>query len=86
MLNSVIVTAAHIVANFPNQQRAALLMDLANTSDFNEPPTLLERALSAEGIQLRDYSGPLPTEPSMRSRHAAHLCIAYKRLRMKVQV
>lgn len=86
MFNSVIVTAAHVVANFPDQQRAALLTDLANTSDFNEPPTLLEQALSAEGIELRDYGGPLPTEPSKRGRYAAHLCIAYKRLRTKVQV
>lgn len=86
MLRSVIVAAAHVVANFPDQQRVALLTDLANTSDFNDPPTLLEQALSAEGIQLREYSKPLPVEPSMRSLHAANLCIAYKRLRKKVQV
>jgi DNA-directed RNA polymerase specialized sigma24 family protein len=82
---SVIVAAARVVANFPDQQRVALLTDLANTSDFTDPPTLLEQALSAEGIQLRDYSGLLPGEPSTRSLHAANLCMAYKRLRKNVQ-
>ncbi|HYU74681.1 MAG TPA: hypothetical protein VEL31_18585 [Ktedonobacteraceae bacterium] len=86
MVKSAIVAAAHIVASFPDQQRTALLTDLANTSDFNDPPTFLEQALSCEGIQLRDYSGPLPSEPATRSLHAANLCVAYKRLRRRVQV
>jgi DNA-directed RNA polymerase specialized sigma24 family protein len=86
LTGSVIVAAAQVVANFPDQQRVALLMDLANTSDFNDPPTLLEQALSAKGIQLRDYCGRLPAEPSTRSLHAANLCVAYKRLRRKVQL
>jgi DNA-directed RNA polymerase specialized sigma24 family protein len=86
LIRSVIVAAAQVVANFPDQQRVALLTDLANTSDFNDAPTLLEQALSAAGIQLRDYSGRLPAEPSTRSLHAANLCIAYKRLRKKVQL
>jgi len=81
---SVIVLAARIVAKFPQQQRMALLTDLANISDFNAPPTLLEQVLSAEGICLRDYNHPLPLDPSMRGRYAAHLCIAYKRLKKKV--
>jgi DNA-directed RNA polymerase specialized sigma24 family protein len=81
---SVIVIAARIVAKFPQQQRLALLTDLANISDFNAPPTLLEQVLSAEGICLRDYNHPLPIDPSMRGRYAAHLCIAYKRLKKKV--
>ena len=81
-----IVMAAQVVARFPNQQRTALLTDLANSSDFDAPPTLLERSLSTEGIRLRDYHRPLPTEPALRSRYAAHLYIAYKRLRKKVQV
>jgi DNA-directed RNA polymerase specialized sigma24 family protein len=81
-----IVMAAQVVAQFPPQQRAALLTDLANISDFDAPPTLLEQSLSTEGIRLRDYHRPLPTEPALRGRYAAHLCIAYKRLRKKVEV
>jgi DNA-directed RNA polymerase specialized sigma24 family protein len=81
-----IVMAAQVVAQFPPQQRAALLTDLANISDFNAPPTLLEQSLSTEGICLRDYHRALPTEPAQRGRFAAHLCIAYKRLRKKVEV
>jgi DNA-directed RNA polymerase specialized sigma24 family protein len=81
-----IVMAAQVVAQFPLQQRTALLTDLANISDFDAPPTLLEQSLSIEGIRLRDYHRPLPTEPAQRGRFAAHLCIAYKRLRKKVEV
>ncbi len=84
LTKSVIVAAAQVVANFPDQQRVALLTDLANTSDFNAAPTLLEQALSAAGIELRDYCGLLPA--STRGLHAANLCVAYKRLRQKVQV
>ena len=80
-----IVMAAQVVASFPQQQRTALLTDLANISDFDAPPTLLEQSLSSEGIHLRDYKRPLPTEPAQRGRFAAHLCIAYKRLKKKVQ-
>lgn len=81
-----IVMAAQVVAHFPHQQRIALLTDLANISDFDAPPTLLEQSLSKEGIHLRDYKRPLPSEPAQRGRFAAHLCIAYKRLRKKVEV
>ncbi len=81
-----IVMAAQVVAHFPLQQRTALLTDLANISDFNAPPTLLEQSLSLEGIRLRDYHRPLPTEPAQRGLFAAHLCIAYKRLRKNVEV
>ena len=81
-----IVMAAQVVAQFPLQQRTALLTDLANISDFDAPPSLLEQSLSTEGISLRDYHRPLPTEPAQRGRFAAHLCIAYKRLRRKIEV
>ena len=81
-----IVMAAQVVAHFPLQQRTALLTDLANISDFNAPPTLLEQSLSLEGIRLRDYHRPLPTEPAQRGLFAALLCIAYKRLRKNVEV
>lgn len=86
MSTSVIVNAARLVVKFPPRQRSALLTDLANTADFNAPPTLLTQALSEEGINLRDYHHPVPAEPAERNRYAALLCIAYKRLRKEVEV
>jgi DNA-directed RNA polymerase specialized sigma24 family protein len=86
MLSAVIVAAARTVMKFPQGQRTALLTDLANTADFGEQPGLLEQALSQEGISLRDYSQPIPQEQAGRNRHAALLCIAYKRLRKEIEV
>ena len=86
MLSAVIVAAARTVTKFPQGQRNALLTDLANTADFAEPPGLLEQALSEEGISLRDYSQPISQEHGSRNRHAALLCIAYKRLRKEIEV
>jgi DNA-directed RNA polymerase specialized sigma24 family protein len=86
MLSTVIIAAARTVKKFPLRQRAALLTDLANTADFGEQPGLLEQALSEEGISLRDYSHPISQEQGERNRHAALLCIAYKRLRKEIEV
>jgi DNA-directed RNA polymerase specialized sigma24 family protein len=86
MLSAVIVAAARTVIKFPQGQRVALLTDLANTADFSDHPGLLEQALSEEGISLRDYSKPISQEPGGRNRHAALLCIAYKRLRKEIEV
>jgi DNA-directed RNA polymerase specialized sigma24 family protein len=84
-LAAVIVKAAQAVAKFPYRQKMAILTDLANASDFDEQPSPLEQALSAEGLQLRDYRRPHPADPKERSRHAALRCTAYKRLRNKMR-
>lgn len=84
ILQSTIRMAAQIISNLPNQQQTALLTDLANITDFTAEPGLLEQTLSENDIQLYDYKQPLPSTPAERSRHASHLCIAYKRLRQKV--
>lgn len=86
ILNATITDAARLLVKFPPRQRDVLLTDLANITDFNEQPSLLEQTLIEEGIQLRDYCHPLPSEPLARNRHAALLCIAYKRLRREVEV
>jgi DNA-directed RNA polymerase specialized sigma24 family protein len=86
ILNATITDAARLMVKFPPRQRDVLLTDLANLADFGEQPSLLEQALIDEGIQLRDYRHPLPSEPLARNRHAALLCIAYKRLRREVAV
>jgi hypothetical protein len=86
ILNATITDAARLMVKFPRRQRDVLLTDLANIADFGEQPSPLEQALFEEGIQLRDYCHPLPSEPLARNRHAALLCIAYKRLRREVAV
>lgn len=75
------VRVAQTIRKLPQKQRQALLIDLANHSSFGERHTLLERALLAVGIRLRDYQRPLSLDRVMRSRHAASLTIAYHRLR-----
>jgi len=86
ILDATIADAARLLVKFPPRQRDVLLTDLANITNFDEQPTLLEQTLIEEGIQLRDYRHPLPSEPLARNRHAALLCIAYKRLRKEVAV
>jgi DNA-directed RNA polymerase specialized sigma24 family protein len=84
--DATVMAAAQIVANFPRGQRLALLTDLANTTNLDEQPGLLERTFSDLGVELRDYHHPLPTNQTERGKHSALLCIAYKRLRMSMQV
>ncbi|GCE25946.1 hypothetical protein KDA_14300 [Dictyobacter alpinus] len=86
MLDSIIVTVAQVVARFPRGQKVALLTDLANMSDLDGEPSLLEQALSDVGLQLSDYKRPRPEDPTIRGRDAALRSIAYKRLKHEVQV
>jgi DNA-directed RNA polymerase specialized sigma24 family protein len=71
---------AHAIAQFPNKQRQAILIDLANRTYFDEQPTLLQIAFLTEGIDLQVYQQPLSTNPTERAQHAALLHCAYKRL------
>jgi DNA-directed RNA polymerase specialized sigma24 family protein len=80
--NSVLVETARIIADFPERQRTALLIDLARYNDFGNEPTLLEKVLARVGISLRAYRGALPQNPVERGRHNASLSYAYKRLRL----
>lgn len=86
MLDSIIVTIAHVVAKFPRGQKTALLADLANISDFDGEPSLLQRALSDVGLKLSDYRRPRSDDPTVRGRDAALRSIAYKRLKHEVKV
>ncbi len=74
------VLLAHEIANFPDKQRKALLIDLANRMCFDTRPTPLQSALLEVGIQLRQYQQPLPANPKERSRHISLLSYAYRRL------
>ena len=73
---------AKTIKTFSPKQKEAILVHIANFADFdNEHPLPLERAFWAAGIPLREYCRELPTDPVLRSRHAASLCLAIKSLR-----
>lgn len=71
---------AHEIAHFPDKQRRALLIDLANRVCFETHPTPLQKAFLKEGIQLQHYKQPLPTDLQERNRHVSLLNHAYKRV------
>jgi len=71
---------AREIATFPSKQRRALLVDLANRMSFDEQPTPLQRAFLQVGIHLEDYQQPLPDSLKERSKNAALLYHAYKRV------
>ena len=72
---------ARMIVDFPTKQRTALLIDLANHADLSEEDNQLQTAFASVDIDLRDYRRVLPNDPLERSRHAASLSMAYKRLR-----
>jgi DNA-directed RNA polymerase specialized sigma24 family protein len=74
------VRLAREIVNFPEKQRSALLMDLANRMQFGGEPTVLQRAFLELGVDLQDYRRELPADPGERGRHASLLSLAYKRL------
>lgn len=71
---------AHEIANFPEKQRQAVLIDLANRMCFERGLTSLQKAFFKEGIELKCYQQPLPTDSRERSQHQALLNHAYKRV------
>jgi DNA-directed RNA polymerase specialized sigma24 family protein len=81
---SVLMTVARIVVDFPAKQRTALLIDLANHADLSDENSEVCRAFAAVGVDLRKYYHVLSRDPLERSRHAASLSMAYKRLRLAV--
>jgi hypothetical protein len=74
------VQIAEEVKKFPERQRDALLMDLANHMQFDGKPTALNRAFLTVGINLQEYQKPLPLDPATRTRYSSLLVHAYKRL------
>jgi len=62
------------------KQRKALLIDLANRMAFDTELTPLQKAFRAEGMDLRTYQCPPPTNPAERARHIALASLAYKRI------
>ena len=74
------VLLAHEIANFPDKQRKALLIDLANRMSFDTGLTPLQKAFLEVGIQLQQYQQPLPASSQERIRHASLLSYAYRRV------
>ncbi len=83
---SLLVILARIIVDFPTKQRTALLIDLANHADLNEEHSHLQAAFLEVGINLQDYRRPLSSDPLERSRHAASLSMAYRRLKQTFQL
>ncbi|GCE18130.1 hypothetical protein [Dictyobacter kobayashii] len=83
---SVLMTLARIIVDFPAKQRTALLTDLANHADLSGETSQLQTAFMSVGIDLREYRRALSGDPLERSRHAASLSMAYKRLRQTFQL
>jgi DNA-directed RNA polymerase specialized sigma24 family protein len=74
------------VSAFPNKQRQAILIDLANRMHFSKRPTPLQQAFLDADIDLREYKRALRSTPQERSRHAALVNYAYKRVTCLQQV
>jgi DNA-directed RNA polymerase specialized sigma24 family protein len=79
-------TLAHEIAHFPPKQRLVLLADLAGRMAFSEQPSALQAAFQAEGIRLEEYRRNKPQGANERSRNAALLTHAYKRLKALKEV
>ncbi len=68
------------IVKFPDKQRKALLVDIANLMHFDEKPTPLQQAFLNQKIRLQDYQQPLPINSVERTRHASLLSLALKRV------
>jgi len=77
---SLFTLLAQEIAHFPEKQQRALLVDLANRMSFEEQLTPLQKAFLNVGISLKEYQQTPPENAKERSRNAALLHYAYKRI------
>jgi len=75
-----LISLAHEIADFPDNERTALLIDLANRTSFGTQPTRIEQAFLGVGVRLQDYAPLLPKDPVERSKHVFFLNLAYRRI------
>ena len=68
------------IVKFPEKQRRALLIDIANLMHFDKEATPLQQAFLNQKIRLQDYQQPLPINSVERTRHASLLSVALKRV------
>jgi DNA-directed RNA polymerase specialized sigma24 family protein len=71
---------AREIVKFPCKQRKALLIDLANRMSFETKPTQLQKAFLNEGISLQEFQQPLSESAKERSKDAALLYHACRRI------
>ena len=76
-----LVVLASIIIDFPPGQRRAILIDLAQRSDFDEESGPLHIIFLEFGINLYEYKLVCPLDTGERGKHASLLSIAYKRLK-----
>jgi DNA-directed RNA polymerase specialized sigma24 family protein len=76
-----IINAVRSIVRFPDKQREAMLIAMANAIDLDMSPSFLEQALAEYGTQLSDYVRPRSNDPTERGRHSALLWNARKRLK-----
>jgi len=81
MSRDTLMGLARIIVDFPPGQRRAILIDLAQYSDFDEEVGPLHLIFREFGINLCEYKLARPLDAVARSRHASLLSIAYKRLK-----
>ncbi len=81
MSRDTLMGLARIIVDFPPGQRRAILIDLAQHSDFDEESGPLHIIFLEFGINLHEYILTHPQDSAARSRHASLLSIAYKRLK-----
>jgi len=74
------IKVSHDIVKFPEKQRRALLVDLANMMHFDEEPTPLQQAFLRVGIHLEDYQQPATRNAAEQNRYLSSLSTAYKRL------
>lgn len=68
------------IDNFPNKQKFALLVDLANHTNFATNEAILRKSFLKVGVRLEDYLGWQPENSIDRTRFASLLSISYKRV------
>jgi DNA-directed RNA polymerase specialized sigma24 family protein len=68
------------IVKFPDKQRGALLVDLANRMHFDKEPTQLQQAFLNQKVRLQDYQQSLPVNHVKRTQHSSLLSLALKRV------
>jgi DNA-directed RNA polymerase specialized sigma24 family protein len=68
------------IANFPKKQKFAMLVDIANHTNFASNEAMLRKSFLKVGVRLEDYLGWQPENNIDRSRFASLLSISYKRV------
>lgn len=75
-----LVSLAHEIVDFPDEERKALLIDLASYTRSDTDRVQLQQAFLEVGIRLQDYESLLPDDSIEHKSHDFFLNLAYKRV------